>query len=524
MWVAVTVTLLATLGGAGCGYVAGRAEALRVANERLTQAAKLSGGPFFSLLRESKAVLEQINTSKYPPCSDAEIGYLRRLLLQSEYLRDAGRISDGHFVCSTLFDREHLPAASLQPIGTAKNGLKLYRDVPPYLSPKWPVFLLQKGDFFVVEDLSTKNRWQPPAFDYESTLLDATSGRRYRPGGKPLVYSGAVLDRDAQASIGDLRYVTVCWPPSSFCTSVFQPYSAILRADRGSLALNTALGAMSGLSLALLFFSFYENDREMGRQLRRAIRRGDLELLYQPIVDLASGRIVGAEALSRWTDEDGYVISPEMFVRLAEERGFIGELTEWVMRKALSDFGHYLQRHPEFRINVNVSASDLADEKFLSMREHCLKEAMVGAHSLAIEITEGSTAQSDVAIAAIRKLRQAGHSVQIDDFGTGYSSLAYLKDLAVDAIKIDQAFAQSIGTEGFTEAILPQILAMAEALNLQVIVEGIETVEQAAYFAGKEMPLLGQGFLFRRPISVAELQRSLEEQVESVEAASSLPR
>jgi sensor c-di-GMP phosphodiesterase-like protein len=522
MWVAVTVTLLATLGGAICGYMAGRVRTLRAANERLVQAAKLSGGPFVSLLDESNALLVQVNASKYPRCSDAEIGYLRGLLLQSEYLRDAGRMRDGRIECSTLFDRKHLPEASFQPIATNRVGLKIYRNVPPYLSPKWPVFLLQKDGSFVVEDLSTKNNWQPPAFDYESTLLDVTTGRRVRPGGRPVVHPGAIIDRNAQTRMGDLQYVTVCWPHSTFCTSVFEPYSEILQADRGPLALDTALGGMSGLSLALIFLFLYQNDREMGRQLRRAIRRGDLELVYQPIVDLASGRISEAEALSRWTDEDGYAVSPEIFVRLAEERGFAGELTEWMIRKSLSDFGHYLQRHPEFRINVNVSASDLTDEKFLPMLDRCQKEAMVAEHSLAIEVTEGSTARGEVAIETIRKLQQDGHSVKIDDFGTGYSSLAYLKDLAVDAIKIDKAFAQSIGAEGFTEAILPQILAMAEALNLQVIVEGIETLEQAAYFAGKDMPLLGQGWLFGRPTSAAELQSSLEEQEQSVEAASSV--
>jgi sensor c-di-GMP phosphodiesterase-like protein len=521
-WVAVTATLLATLGGAVFGYVAGCAGTLRAADKRLTEAAKLSGGPFVSLLDESSALLAQVNASKFPRCSDAEMGYLQRLLLQSEYLRDAGRMRGGRIECSTLFDRKDLPTDSFQPIATDRDGLRIYRDVPPYLSPKWPVFLLQKGDSFVVEDLSTKNRWQPPAFDYESTLLDVESGQRVRPGGKPILNPGAILDRNAEARFGNLQYVTVCWPHSTFCTSVFEPYSAMLWADRGPLALKTALGAVSGLSLALIFLFLYQNDREMGRQLRRAIRRGELELVYQPIVELASGRIVGAEALSRWTDEDGYAVDPEIFVRLAEERGFVGELTAWVIRRSLSDFGQYLQRHPEFRINVNVTASDLANERFLPMRDRCLKEAFVAAHSLAIEVTEGSPARSEVAIEAIRKLRQSGHSVQIDDFGTGYSSLAYLKDLAVDVIKIDKSFAQAIGTDAVTVVILPQILAIAEALNLQVIVEGIETVEQAAYFAGKDMPLLGQGWLFGRPASAAELLRSLEEQRENVEAASSV--
>jgi sensor c-di-GMP phosphodiesterase-like protein len=521
-WGAIAFTLLAVIAGAGWGYIVGCAKALREADEQLTEAAKRSGGPFISLVNESDALLDQVNASPYPRCSEEEIAYLRKLLFQSEYLRDAGRMKDGRIECSTLFSWEHLPTVPFQPAATRPDGMKLFRDISPYKSPKWTVFLLQKGDSFVVEDLSTKNNWQPPAFEYESTLLDMVSGRRVRPGGKPLIHSEAILGRNVQARIGNLRYVTVCWPHSTFCTSVFEPYSAILKAGGGSLALNMALGAMSGLVLILILFLLYQNDREMSKQLRRAIRRNDLRLVYQPIVEMASGRIVEAEALSRWTDEDGYAVSPEIFVRLAEDRGFVGELTEWVMRKSLSDFGEWLRGHPDFRINVNVTVSDLMDSNFSLMRAQCLKEASVEPRSLAIEVTEGSTARGDVAVEAIRQLRQSGHSVQIDDFGAGYSSLVYLKDLAVDAIKIDKAFVQALGTNAVTVAILPQVLAMAEALNLQVIVEGIETAEQAAYFTGRSRPPLGQGWFYGRPTSATELLHKLEEQDKKEKGTESL--
>ena len=106
----------------------------------------------------------------------------------------------------------------------------------------------------------------------------------------------------------------------------------------------------------------------------------------------------------------------------------------------------------------------------------------------------------------LRSLRQQGHSVHIDDFGTGYSSLAYLHDLSVDAIKIDKAFTQAIGTEAVTVAILPQILAMAEALDLEVIVEGIETAEQADYFRASGQRYLAQGWLFGRPVPASEFR------------------
>jgi sensor c-di-GMP phosphodiesterase-like protein len=138
-----------------------------------------------------------------------------------------------------------------------------------------------------------------------------------------------------------------------------------------------------------------------------------------------------------------------------------------------------------------------------------MARANVPSRSLNIEITESSTVRQKLAIEAIKTLRRRGHHVHIDDFGTGYSSLAYLKDLSVDAIKIDRAFTQSIGTESVTTAILPQILAMAEALNLRVIVEGVETVEQAKYFARYDTPVMAQGWLFGRPVPPKELHRIL---------------
>jgi sensor c-di-GMP phosphodiesterase-like protein len=155
-------------------------------------------------------------------------------------------------------------------------------------------------------------------------------------------------------------------------------------------------------------------------------------------------------------------------------------------------------------VNLNIAAADLGDPQFLPMMERAFERTGVGAQSLGIEITESYTARLQVAKDAILHLRQMGHIVNIDDFGTGYSSLAYLHDLSVDGIKIDRAFTKAIGTEAVTVSIIPQILAMAAALKLQVTVEGIETEEQADYFAASEMPLLAQGWYFGRPLPAAE--------------------
>ena len=234
-------------------------------------------------------------------------------------------------------------------------------------------------------------------------------------------------------------------------------------------------------------------------------------MVYQPIVQLQNRRIVEAEALVRWTDDNGYEASPAMLVEVAELNGLGGGLTELVVRTVLRDMGEVLRARPEFSINVNVTGTDLADPMFLPTLKRLLAEARVAAKNLAIEVTESSTAKKDEAVETIRQLRQCGHKVHIDDFGTGYSSLSYLHFLAVDAIKIDKSFTHAIGTEAVTVSILPQILAIAKKLNLQVVAEGIETNEQAAYFAGYDQPILGQGWLYGYPQPPAKFSSLLIE-------------
>jgi sensor c-di-GMP phosphodiesterase-like protein len=284
-----------------------------------------------------------------------------------------------------------------------------------------------------------------------------------------------------------------------------------MRADRMLLWISMTLGGMTGALFGVVLSIFYRRNRSMEQQLRRAIRKDKLRVEYQQIVSLTSGRIVGAEALARWTDEDGFAVAPDIFIKIAEERGFVDSITRLVVRHVLRDFAATFRAQPDFQVSINVAVSDLTDPQFLPMLEDALQQAGVAARNVVIEITESSTARHEVVIAAILRLRQRGHSVHIDDFGTGYSSLSYLHELSVDAIKIDRSFTQSIGTEAVTAAILPQILAMAGALHLEVIVEGIETGQQADYFSPSALPIFGQGWLFGRSVAPEEFQRLLTE-------------
>jgi sensor c-di-GMP phosphodiesterase-like protein len=277
------------------------------------------------------------------------------------------------------------------------------------------------------------------------------------------------------------------------------------RMGRPMFAVCIALMALVCGGIGFFQSRAYCRDCTMEQRLRRAIRSDGLRMVYQPIVELSSGRVVGAEALARWTDEDGSAVTPDVFIALAEKRGFVGEITRLALRHVLHELGGLLRAEPGFQVSVNVTAGDLSDASFVPMLETTLAKAGVRAESMTIEITETSTARYESAIETIRLLRTAGHRVHIDDFGTGYSSLAYLQDLSVDAIKIDKIFTQSVGTGSAAVSILPQILAMAEVLNLEIVVEGIETEEQVGYFASSSSRRIrAQGWLFGRPMAASK--------------------
>jgi sensor c-di-GMP phosphodiesterase-like protein len=311
--------------------------------------------------------------------------------------------------------------------------------------------------------------------------------------------------------VGDTLYATHCSSKYFNCFTAFVDSRKVLNAQSSQFVASAGLGGLAGFLIGTLWAILYRRTHSMVQQLRKAIHDDKLRLVYQPIVQLGTRRVVGAEALARWTDDDGFAVSPELFVMIAEESGFVTELTQSVVRCALREFGDTLRGQPDFGLSINVTATDLSDPVFLPMLERSLAASGVPAQSLTIEITESSTARKETALEAIRQLREKGHSVHIDDFGTGYSSLSYLHSLSVDAIKIDKSFTHAIGTEAVTIGILPQIMAMANALNLQVVVEGVETEQQAGYFAAIDGGIRAQGWLFGYPVPVDEFLRTLDE-------------
>ena len=241
--------------------------------------------------------------------------------------------------------------------------------------------------------------------------------------------------------------------------------------------------------------------------LRRAIERDELRLAYQPQLSLADGRIRCVEALLRWNSAEHGEVTPAQFIPLAEESGMIVAIGEWVLREACNTLADWNQAGlTDMSIAVNVSATQLLHSDLPRTVERILRETGVAPEQLELELTESVLmARADLAVERLQFFRRIGVSIAVDDFGTGYSSLAYLRRLPITTLKIDKAFIDDLGRPGDSEdaAITTTVIAMARALGLNVVAEGVETAEQLAFLRQHRCDVI-QGYWLSTPLQARQ--------------------
>ena len=264
------------------------------------------------------------------------------------------------------------------------------------------------------------------------------------------------------------------------------------------------------------FFTTYMNARATERlaldaQLRRALERNELDVYYQPQINLKTGRITGVEALARWNHPRLGPISPSAFIPLAEENGFIVALGEWVLERACRQVQKWhLAGHAYLQVAVNLSARQ-AVEAILPRLHQVLRETCIDPCCVEFELTESLlVGDHPGTMQALRALQAYGVSFSIDDFGTGYSSLGYLKQLPIDTLKIDRSFMNDVNRNPDDAAIAKAIIAMAHGLGMRVIAEGVETRAQLEFLAAHNCDAF-QGYYFSPPLPAEELTRLLQE-------------
>jgi sensor c-di-GMP phosphodiesterase-like protein len=490
--------------GVMAGYFVGRESILHTTDSRLRDYADSILQREDELSDELTGTLQQANASPYTPCSQDDIILLRRLTFVSRFLKDVGRMSGNGFLCSATSGQTG------GPIGLIRPDIRLVNEDDIYLSyplrePKGDhatVVVRRNAGVVVSPDVLAEFSQQP--IHFTTRIFNPLTGESVpqAPGEAretPLPLPGRRLRQK------DRLTWERCSEHFPVCVTTSIQISELWQSSRGLLLGYVATGAIAGVACAFTLLVAGSNGRSHTNQLKRAILLGKLSVVYQPIVELGDHRIVGAEALARWTDEDGASIRPETIVALADAEGFVSEITRFVLTRALEELREVFEQNARFQLSINLAPSDLADPRLLLLLDEKLGDGRLSASNLAFELPERATFDREVAISAIRRLRDRGHLVFIDDFGTGYSNLTYLSELDVDGIKINRSFIGTIGTESVTASIVPQILAVAQALDLKVVVQGIEREEQAEYFASGDPHMLAQGWFFGLPVPARSL-------------------
>lgn len=287
------------------------------------------------------------------------------------------------------------------------------------------------------------------------------------------------------------------------------PLVAVASAPRAALAAGhselTTIGTLGSAAIALLMLAlgillpWRDRNNPIG-EMERAIARNEFVPYFQPIVDLQSGKVVGAEVLVRWRKPDGEVVPPARFIPLAETSGLILEITRALMRAARDELGPALARRPATRIAFNLTAQHFANETIVADVRAVFDGSAIALSQLAFEVTERERLD-DLATArrVIAALQGLGCRVAIDDVGIGHGGLSYMLKLGVDFIKIDKMFVDAISTERYTTTMIDTLVDLAQNMRMDIIAEGVETFEQIAYLRDHGIRM-AQGYVFAPPL------------------------
>ena len=249
----------------------------------------------------------------------------------------------------------------------------------------------------------------------------------------------------------------------------------------------------------------------LANDLRRGIDRGEMRLLFQPIVELTNDHVVGVEALVRWERPGVGLLAPADFIDIAERTGQIVPLGAWVTEQACRTAVSLAQLGEPHSMSINLSARQLGDPGVREMLRTALRDSGCPPSDVVIEVTETALMQDmGAATAALEAIKALGVTLALDDFGTGYSSLLYLKNFPLDRIKIDRSFVGGLGVDADDSAIVASTISLAHSVGVQVLAEGVETVDQLTLL--RQMGCdFAQGHLFSRPLALGQLQRWLRE-------------
>jgi len=465
---------------------------------------------------QARAAYERLRSAPYSEtCSDQRIALMRDIDMASGYLQLLGSVTDGRLTCSSL--GRHDPPIALGPVEwVSALGAGIRRSVDLGIGDGHRFLTLQKDD--IVTAMHPES-----LIDIFVDREDIALGAYGRSGARLLSSRGYFDSRwmkhlgDAeQARFFDGRYLVSLRASTRFDTAAYVAVPADYLRSRlyrvAFLLVPIALVLGAGLSFGVVKLA--QQRSSLRTELRLALKRSEFELHYQPILELATRRIVGVEALLRWPRREGETLRPDVFIPAAEDYGLVRQFTEYVLARVALDAPHLLKIRPDCYVSVNLASSDLHSGMIVESLRRLLQTNGIAPANLVVEATEHSFLDPVLARRIVTAIRELGVRVAIDDFGTGYSSLPYLTSLQTDYLKIDKVFVETVGTDSATSEVALHIIRIAESLGLKVIGEGVETEVQAAFLRDHGVQF-AQGWLFHKALPIEQLLALLRAQAKA---------
>lgn len=454
-------------------------------------------------VEQTSGVLRHLAASYLPPCSSEHIRFMRQSTVNTPAVDEIAYTGEtGQISCSSWGEGRYEFESGIV-VGHANDGetmVSLSQMSPS--SGGGPALALSHGPYLALislahfVDVIVEPGMQLGLATRDGTLV-ATAGAK-PDGAMATALSGDITARapgyqQAQARSSDWIVVAL-YPAGGFLHYLYSDYEALLP----SLL-------MAGGFVFLLTLSVWMKRPSPLAELRAAIRRKELRVHYQPMVDQRTGLCVGAEALLRWRRRDTGWIQPDLFIPIAEGSRLVQPMTELLLRIVADELGSLLRVNPDLHVSLNLYAEDVRSGRVLSVLEDTLIAAGVRPRQIWLEVTERSFMDIESARNTLQQAHDRGYVIAIDDFGSGYSSLQYLQSLPVDVLKVDKSFVGPIGTGAVSSHVIYHIIEMAKSLNLAVVAEGVETQEQADYLAGLGVAVV-QGWLYAKAMPARALR------------------
>lgn len=502
----VVLTIIATIVAATAPVTGmlwlSRQAVIQSEHERLTRYAQTVVERAETTFQSTQLSLKALSPLLLHPCSDEHIVQMRLITVNSAAIEEMGYYENGLLKC-TSWDRQAQALRRPQPkstfttgdgVGVALNQASFVTDGPSMMAVRYGahVALVHRERFVdvVLEDgvhvVLARNGIGLVA-QYGMPVSTGMAGRALRGLGNQdfdgFFVSTVSRDGWTAAALTDGQHVLETMTSEQHW---FLPVGMLLALGLVVLVLRVSQARLSPLA-----------------ELQLAVRKKEFIVHYQPIIELASGRCMGAEALIRWRRPDGSIVRPDLFVPLAEESGLILPMTDLVIATVVKELGDTLRADRALHVAVNVAAQDIKTGRILDVLGQTLAGADIRTEQFWMEATERGCMDIAAARVTLARARELGYSMALDDFGTGYSNLQYLQGLPMDALKIDKSFVSTIGTGAATSAVIDHIIAMAKSLDLHIVAEGVETLEQAAYLSEHGVDF-AQGWLFAKPMPAAQ--------------------